>query len=102
MSVVNKSKQKQINLNEDYALTADSMNIVLLVQTKDKDGSFTGNYRPLGYYSSVEACIKKIQYALVLTYLPQVSELESLSTMLESYMSKLHDNVRDVVKELRK
>ena len=27
MSVVNKSKQKQINLNEDYALTADSMNI---------------------------------------------------------------------------
>ena len=28
---------KQINLNEDYALTADTMNIVLLVQTKDKD-----------------------------------------------------------------
>ena len=76
--------------------------MLLLVQTKDKDGSFTGNYRPLGYYSSVEACIKKIQYELVLTYLPQVSELESLSTMLESYMSKLHDNVRDVVKELRK
>ena len=50
----------------------------------------------------VEACIKKIQYELVLTYLPQVSELESLSTMLESYMSKLHDNVRDIVKELRK
>ena len=102
MSVVNKSKHKQTNLNEDYALTADSMNIVLLVQTKDKDGSFTGNYRPLGYYSSVEACIKKIQYELVLTYLPQVSGLELLSTMLESYMSKLQDNVRDVVKELRK
>ena len=102
MSVVNKSKQKQINLNEDYALTADSMNIVLLVQTKDKEGNFTGNYRPLGYYSSVEACIKKIQHELVLTHLPQVSELESLSTMLESYLSKLHDNVRDVVKELRK
>ena len=102
MSVVNKSKQKQINLNEDYALTADSMNIVLLVQTKDKDGKHTGNYRPLGYYSSVEACIKKIQHELVLTYLPQVSELESLTTMLESYLSKLHDNVRDVVKELRK
>ena len=96
---MSKQKQKQINLNEDYALTADTMNIVLLVQTKDKDGVRTGNYRPLGYYSSVEACIKKIQYELVLTYLPQVSELESLSTMLESYMSKLHDNVRDVVKE---
>ena len=95
------SKQKQINLNEYYALTADSMNIVLLVQTKDKDGERTGNYRPLGYYSSVEACIKKIQHELVLTHLPQVNELELLSTMLESYLSKLHDNVRDVVKELR-
>ena len=95
------SKQKQINLNEDYALTADAMNIVLLVQSKDKDGVRTGNYRPLGYYSSVEACIKKIQHELVLTYLPQVSELESLSAMLESYLSKLHDSVRDVVKELR-
>ena len=101
MSVVNKSKQKQINLNEDYALTADTLNIVLLVQTKDKDGKYTGNYRPLGYYSSVETCIKKIQHELVLTHLPQVNELESLSTMLESYMSKLHDNVREVVKELR-
>ena len=101
MSVVGRNKQKQINLNEDYALTADQMNIVLLVQTKDKEGVRTGNYRPLGYYSSVEACIKKIQYELMLTYLPQVSELESLSTMLESYLSKLHDDVREIVKELR-
>ena len=99
---MSKQQMKRINLNEDYVLTADSMNIVLLVQTKDKDGKYTGNYRPLGYYSSVEACIKKIQHELVLTHLPQVSELESLSTMLESYLSKLHDNVRDVVKELRK
>ena len=99
---MSKQQMKRINLNEEYALSADPLNILLLIQTKDKDGSFTGNYRPLGYYSSVEACIKKIQYELVLTYLPQVSELESLSTMLESYMSKLHDNVRDVVKELRK
>ena len=98
---MSKQKQKQINLNEDYALTADTMNIVLLVQTKDKDGVRTGNYRLLGYYSSVEACIKKIQHELMLTYLPQVSELESLSTMLESYLSKLHDDVREVVKELR-
>ena len=81
---MSKQQMKRINLNEEYALSADPLNILLLIQTKDKDGSFTGNYRPLGYYSSVEACIKKIQYELVLTYLPQVSELESLSTMLES------------------
>ena len=99
---MSKQQMKRINLNEEYALSADPLNILLLIQTKDKEGNFTGNYRPLGYYSSVEACIKKIQHELVLTYLPQVSELESLSTMLESYLSKLHDNVRDVVKELRK
>ena len=103
---MSKQQMKRINLNEEYALSADPLNILLLIQTKDKEGNFTGNftgnYRPLGYYSSVEACIKKIQHELVLTYLPQVSELESLSTMLESYLSKLHDDVREVVKELRK
>ena len=99
---MSKQQMKRINLNEEYALSADPLNILLLIQTKDKEGNFTGNYRPLGYYSSVEACIKKIQYELVLTHLPQVSELELLSTMLESYLSKLHDNVLDVVKELRK
>ena len=99
---MSKQQMKRINLNEEYALSADPLNILLLIQTKDKEGNFTGNYRPLGYYSSVEACIKKIQHELVLTYIPQVSELQSLSTMLESYLSKLHDNVRDVVKELRK
>ena len=99
---MSKQQMKQINLNEEYALTADSMNIVLLVQTKDKDGKYTGNYRPLGYYSSVEACIKKIQSEVLLSTISEVNTLESLLTMLESYMSKLHDNVRDVVKELRK
>ena len=99
---MSKQQMKRINLNEEYALSADTLNILLLIQTKDKEGNFTGNYRPLGYYSSVEACIKKIQYELVLTHLPQVNTLESLVSVLESYLSKLHDNVRDVVKELRK
>ena len=99
---MSKQQMKRINLNEEYALSADPLNILLLIQTKDKEGNFTGNYRTLGYYSNVEAVIKKIQHELVLTHLPQVNTLESLLTMLESYLSKLHDNVRDVVKELRK
>ena len=93
---------KQINLNEEYALTADSMNIVLLVQTKDKDGKYTGNYRTLGYYSNIEAVIKKIQSEVLLSTINEVNTLESLVSVLESYLSKLHDNVREVVKELRK
>ena len=99
---MSKQQMKRINLNEEYALSADTLNIILLIQTKDKEGNFTGNYRPLGYYSSVEACIKKIQSEVLLSTINEVNSLESLLTMLESYMSKLHDNVREVVKELRK
>ena len=98
---MSKQQMKRINLNEEYALSADPLNILLLIQTKDKEGNFTGNYRPLGYYSSVEACIKKIQSEVLLSTIYEVNSLESLVSVLESYMSKLHDNVLDVVKELR-
>ena len=99
---MSKQQMKRIDLNEEYALSADSLNIILLIQTKDKDEKYTGNYRPLGYYSTAEAVIKKIQSEVLLSTISEVNTLESLLTMLESYMSKLHDNVRDVVKELRK
>ena len=99
---MSKQQMKRINLNEEYALSADSLNIILLIQTKDKDEKYTGNYRPLGYYSSVEACIKKIQTEVVLSAIPEANTLNELLTTLEDYLSKLHDNVRDIVKELRK
>ena len=99
---MSKQQMKRINLNEEYALSADTLNILPLIQTKDKEGNFTGNYRTLGYYSTAEAVIKKIQSEVLLSTISEVNTLESLLTMLESYMSKLHDNVRDVVKELRK
>ena len=99
---MSKQQMKRINLNEEYALSADTLNILLLIQTKDKEGNFTGNYRPLGYYSNVEAVIKKIQSEVLLSTISEVNSLESLVSVLESYLSKLHDNVRDVVKELRK
>ena len=100
--MVGEEQMKRINLNEEYALSADPLNILLLIQTKDKEGNFTGNYRTLGYYSNVEALIKKVQSEVLLSTINEVNTLESLLTMLESYLSKLHDNVRDVVKELRK
>ena len=99
---MSKQQMKRINLNEEYALSADPLNILLLIQTKDKEGNFTGNYRALGYYSNVEAVIKKIQSEVLLSTISEVNTLESLVSVLESYLSKLHDNVRDVVKELRK
>ena len=98
---MSKQQMKRINLNEEYAVSADHLNILLLIQTKDEDGEFTGNYRTLCYYSTVEAVIKKIQSEVLLSTINEVNSLESLVSVLESYMSKLHDNVLDVVKELR-
>lgn len=80
---------KRINLNEEYALSADPLNILLLIQTKDKKGNFTGNYRTLVYYSNVEALIKKIQSEVLLSTISEVNTLESLLVMLESYLCKL-------------
>lgn len=99
---MSKQQMKRINLNDEYALSADTLNILLLIQTKDKDGNFTGNYRTLGYYSTAEAVIKKIQSEVLLSTISEVNTLEALLVMLESYLCKLHDNVRDVVKELCK
>ena len=39
---MSKQQMKRINLNEEYALSADPLNILLLIQTKDKEGNFTG------------------------------------------------------------
>lgn len=94
-------KMKRINLNEEYALSADTLNIILLIQTKDKDGNYTGNYRTLGYYASAEACIKKIQTEVVLSTIPEANTLNELLITLEDYLSKLHDNVCTIVKTLR-
>ena len=34
---MSKQQMKRINLNEEYALSADPLNILLLIQTKDVD-----------------------------------------------------------------
>ena len=61
-----KQKQKHTNLNEDYTLTADTMNLVLLVQTKDKDGVLTGVILSLFETKDVETS-ESIWYAVVNT-----------------------------------
>lgn len=98
---MSKQQMKRINLNEEYALSADPLNILLLIQTKDKEGNFTWNYRTLGYYSNVEAVIKKIQSEVLLSTINEVNSLESLVLVLEEYLSRLHDNVQQIIKELR-
>ena len=71
-----KQVRQMIQLNEDYALSADSMNILLhqrKVNQREGTKSYGDEYYSvIGYYTSVE-----------------------------TYVSLLHDNVVKVVKSLR-
>lgn len=97
------SKVKMIHLSEDYALTADAHNIVLVKARRNPEtNELTGTYANLGYYSNVEGVLRGLQKDLILSTIPEVNTLESLVKTLESELSKVHDGVREVVKELRK
>lgn len=97
------SKAKMIHLSEDYALTADTCNIVLVKARRDVEtNELTGTYANLGYYSNVEGVIRGLQKDLIHSTISEVTTLESLVERLEEHISLLHDNVREVVRELRK
>lgn len=100
---MSKQQMKQINLNEEYALSADELNIVLRRRQRNKKtNEFTDNYTNIGYYSNVASVLNRLNSEVVLSTIPEVNTLESLVNKTDEYLSKLHDNVREVVKELRK
>ena len=102
MSVTNKGKQTQINLNEEWAISSDEMNLILRKrQRSKKTNEFTDNYTNVGYYSNVASLLTRLNNEVVLSHLQGLDSLEKLVRVTESYLSKLHDDVREVVKELR-
>ena len=99
---MSKQKQTQINLNEEWAISSDEMNIILSRCRRSKTtGEFTDNYSNVGYYSNVESLLTRLNNEAVLSHVQRLDSLDELVRVTESYLSKLHDNVRDVVKELR-
>lgn len=99
---MSKKKQTQINLNEEWAISSDEMNLILRRRQRSKttDG-FSDNYSNVGYYSNVESLLNRLNNEVVLSHLQGLDSLDELVRITESYLSKLHDSVRDVVKELR-
>ena len=96
------SKQTQINLNEEWAISSDEMNLILRRCRRSKTtGEFTDNYSNVGYYSNVESLLNRLNNEVVLSHIQGLESLDELVCVTESYLSKLHDNVREVVKELR-
>ena len=99
---MSKQKQTQINLNEEWAISSDEMNIILRRCRRSKTtGEFTDNYSNVGYYSNVESLLNRLNNEVVLPHLQGLDSLDELVRVTEGYLPKLHDNVRDVVKELR-
>ena len=99
---MSKKKQTQINLNEEWAISSDEMNLILRRRQRSKttDG-FSDNYSNVGYYSNVESLLNRLNNEVVLSHLQGLDSLDELVRVTESYLSKLHDNVQMVVKELR-
>ena len=97
--------KQMIQLNEDYALSADDMNI-LLHQRKVNQKKGTKNYGKeyysvVGYYSSVESVLKALINKQIQLSISEQTTLESLVCSVETYVSLLHDDVVKVVKSLR-
>ena len=106
---MSKQKQTQINLNEEWAISSDEMNLILRRRQRSKTtGGFSDSYVNVGYYSNVESLLNRlnnqvVSYALRnLSHLQGLDSLDELVRVTESYLSKLHDSVQYVVKELRK
>ena len=100
-----KQVRQMIQLNEDYALSADSMNIILhhrkVNQRKCTKGYGDEYYSVIGYYSSVETVLKALINKQIQLSISEQTTLESLVNSVQTYISLLHDNVVKVVKSLR-
>ena len=94
-----------IQLNEDYALSADSMNILLhqrkVNQKEGTKGCGDEYYSVIGYYSSVESVLKALINKQIQLSIYEQTSLESLVNSVETYVNLLHDNAIQVVKSLR-
>jgi uncharacterized protein (DUF927 family) len=97
--------KQMIQLNEDYALSADSMNIILhqrkVNQKEGTKGYGDEYYSVIGYYSSVESVLKALVNKRIQLGIAEQTTLESLVNSLETYVSLLHDDVVKIVKSLR-
>lgn len=95
-------KQTQINLNEEWAISSDELNLILRKRQRNKKTSeLSDNYTNVGYYSNVASLLTRLNNEVVLSHLQGLDSLDELVCVTESYLSKLHDDVRIVVKELR-
>ena len=100
-----KQVRQMIQLNEDYALSADSMDILLhqrkVNQREGTKGYGDEYYSVIGYYSSIENLLKALINKQIQLSISEQTTLESLVNSVETYVSLMRDDVVKVVKSLR-
>ena len=101
-----KKVRQMIQLNEDYALSADSMNILLhqrkVNQREGTKGYGNEYYSVIGYYSSVESVLRALINKQIQLSISEQTSDSSVVCSVETYVSLLHDDVVKAVKGLRK
>ena len=100
-----KQVRKMIQLNEDYALSADSMNILLhqrKVNQKEGTKSYGDEYYSvISYYSSIERVLKVLVNKQIQLSISKQTTLESLKNSVETYVNLLRDDIQLVVDSLK-
>ena len=100
-----KQVRQMIQLNEDYALSADSMNILLhqrkVNQKEGTKGYGDEYYSVIGYYNSVQAVLRALINKEIQLNLAEQTTLESLVNSVETYVNLLRDDVQLVVDSLK-
>ena len=98
------SKQ-MIQLNEDYAISCDDLNILLherKVNQKEGTKNFGKEYySPIGYYNSVDAVLRALINKQIQINLAEQTSLESLENSVETYVNLLREDVQLVVNSLK-
>ena len=100
-----KQVRQMIQLNGDYALSADSMNILLhqrkVNQREGTKGYGDEYYSVIGYYTSVESLLKALINKQIQLSISEQTTLESLVNSVETCVNLLKDDVQLIVDSLR-
>ena len=101
-----KQARKIIKLNEDYGLSADDLNLILMHRkvNQDKDSVNYGkeSYSNIGYYSNIESFLKNLVNKRILLEVQENDTLEALVSSIERYVSLMYADVAQWLKSLKR
>lgn len=95
-----------ISLGNGYSIEADDLNIVLLEgrqNTNEKSENFGKiTYAKIGYYPNTESLLKNMIHRKINIEAQSHESLDEPIKSIDSWVSVMHDNVVNIVKDLRK